>query len=467
MKEAKIKFQDLEKTIFDYFCDMARTVTMEILKQADEKLMQNRDKNRYRLKRKLKTSIKTIYGDVSYKRRYYFDNETGEYIFLLDEDMDINRIGLYSGNMVEHIAATCINESYGKAAETISNTTGLNISKVACWKIVQSLGVKIESHESELIQAEKNEVAGEKEVKALFEETDGVWLRQQLPDKKSGPKMEAKLCTIYEGWQADQPQRLANKTVLGGMGTGTDIMKRRDAVINGIYNVDEIELHVMNGDGAGWIDSMVHGDMIYQLDRFHVLEYINRYIKDRKKNRAIKRLLYENEIGKMLEYIEMYADSIDGSKPEKEVEEVRNLFRYLKNHEDNIILYKDREDIRIPEPAPGIIYKNMGVQENQNCSLITMRMKGRRMRWSKSGANNFIKVVCCKENKQLSRFTQDMDGMISYLDIDKEAKQVLSAGAIQKKVGKGNKYIELINQAVPAASATMSPLTAVLRKIMA
>jgi hypothetical protein len=60
-----------------------------------------------------------------------------------------------------------------------------------------------------------------------------------------------------------------------------------------------------------------------------------------------------------------------------------------------------------------------------------------------------------------------MDGMISYLDIDKEAKQVLSARAIQKKVGKGNKYIELINQAVPAASATMSPLTAVLRKIMA
>ena len=43
----------------------------------------------------------------------------------------------------------------------------------------------------------------------------------------------------------------------------------------------------------------------------------------------------------------------------------------------------------------------MGVQENQNCTVITMRMKHRRMRWSRAGANNLAKVLYRQENKKL------------------------------------------------------------------
>ena len=31
----------------------------------------------------------------------------------------------------------------------------------------------------------------------------------------------------------------------------------------------------------------------------------------------------------------------------------------------------------LAEAPDGIVYKNMGVQENQNCTLITLRMKGK------------------------------------------------------------------------------------------
>lgn len=55
----------------------------------------------------------------------------------------------------------------------------------------------------------------------------------------------------------------------------------------------------------------------------------------------------------------------------------------------------------------------MGVQENQNCTTITLRMKEGRRRWSKSGANNMAKLLTSRENKELAdtieRYTDRMN----------------------------------------------------------
>ena len=101
----------------------------------------------------------------------------------------------------------------------------------------------------------------------------------------------------------------------------------------------------------------------------------------------------------------------------------------------------------------GIVYKNMGVQENQNCTTITMRMKGRRMRWSTSGANHMAKVLSSKENKQLyetiERYT---DGLIFAMQMEKIIP-VLSAAKAPKKDGKGNPYIDVITHHMPLLDA--------------
>jgi hypothetical protein len=48
---------------------------------------------------------------------------------------------------------------------------------MAVWNIVQELGRRIEKHEDEKIQQyEDCKLNGQKEVKVLFEEADGVWL---------------------------------------------------------------------------------------------------------------------------------------------------------------------------------------------------------------------------------------------------------------------------------------------------
>ncbi|PKM58599.1 MAG: hypothetical protein CVU98_00160 [Firmicutes bacterium HGW-Firmicutes-3] len=83
----------------------------------------------------------------------------------------------------------------------------------------------------------------------------------------------------------------------------------------------------------------------------------------------------------------------------------------------------------------------MGVQENQNCTTITMRMKGRRTRGSESSANNMAKLLYSKENKQLAetieRYT---DGLIFAIKME-EVLTILSAAKAPKKDGKGNPHM--------------------------
>ena len=95
----------------------------------------------------------------------------------------------------------------------------------------------------------------------------------------------------------------------------------------------------------------------------------------------------------------------------------------------------------------------MGVQENQNCTAITLRMKHRRMRWSVNGANHMAKVLYRKENRELmdtiERYT---DGLIFTMQM-REVLQSLSAAKAPKKDGKGNVYADIIQHHMPLLDA--------------
>ena len=86
----------------------------------------------------------------------------------------------------------------------------------------------------------------------------------------------------------------------------------------------------------------------------------------------------------------------------------------------------------------------MGVQESQNCTVITLRMKHRRMRWSVKGANNLARVLCRKENKELcSTIERYTDGLIFTAQMN-EIIETLSAAKAPKTDGKGNPYVDVL-----------------------
>ncbi len=69
------------------------------LETYDEELAASRDTKQYRDKGKRRTTIKTVYGSVEYQRKVYktlMENGETAYIYLLDEALQMDKIGLIS-----------------------------------------------------------------------------------------------------------------------------------------------------------------------------------------------------------------------------------------------------------------------------------------------------------------------------------------------------------------------------------
>ena len=146
VEENLISFKELEQKVFKYVCELGCEMTRIILESYDRELAASRDTKQYRDKGGRKTSIKTVYGDVEYWRRVYRTNlEDGEkaYVYLLDEAMQMDKIGLISTNLAEKIAMTVTESPYRVTADVISSTCGQSISAGGVWNMMQRLGERI------------------------------------------------------------------------------------------------------------------------------------------------------------------------------------------------------------------------------------------------------------------------------------------------------------------------------------
>ena len=378
-------------------------------------------------------------------------------MYLLDKAVKMDKIGLISTNLAEKIASCVTENPYRVTADIISTTSGQRISHGGAWKLVQKLGERIRGEEELLVkQMNADETEGSREIKVLFEEMDGVWLRLQGKDHKPIPKQEMKVATIYEGWDEKERHgsRLCGKKVIAGMEKSSEFHEKREAQIRSIYNAEEIEYRILNGDGGSWIKDPYEPDTVFQLDRFHIRQEIKRKLnEDKEAAKAVEGLFEEERMEEMLTYIRIYADSVEtGKEKDKRAQKARELYQYLAKNKEGLMPYQKR-GIRLPDPPEGIRYGNMGVQENQNCTVITMRMKGNRKRWSVKGANNMAKVLYRKENKELAETVNRYgEGLIFNIRMT-EVLETLSAAKAPKKDGKGNPYIDVINMHVPMRDA--------------
>lgn len=383
-------------------CELAREITQQMLESYDEELAKSRDKKVYRGKGKRKTSIKTIYGEVEYSRNVYrTETEDGQvaHIFLLDQAMHMDKIGLISTNLAEKIALTVTESPYRVTAEQISSTCGQSISAGGVWNMMQRLGERIDEEK-----------------------------------------------------EKQNRSTLVNKTMLAGMEKSNDFHAKREACIRKKYAADEIGQRILNGDGGSWIKEPYDPDTIFQLDRYHIYQEILRKISNKDAQKEIRRLFDEEKMDEMLEYIQIYATSVASQdENDKSSKKAMELYQYL-NNKDGLLPY-DKRGINIPAPEKGILYKGMGIQETQNCTVITLRMKHRRMRWSVNGANNLAKALYRKENRELvetiDRYT---DGLVFTMQMQ-EIIETLSAAKAPKKDGKGNPYADRFNHHMPLFEA--------------
>jgi len=104
VEEKLVSFKSLEQKVFAYVCELGREITRIMLENYDAELAEERDKSQYRDKGKRTTTIKTVYGEVTYARRVYrtkLDDGRNACVYLLDEAMHMDKIGLISTNLAE------------------------------------------------------------------------------------------------------------------------------------------------------------------------------------------------------------------------------------------------------------------------------------------------------------------------------------------------------------------------------
>ena len=187
----EVKFNDLEKKVFKFVCFFGCLIIKLLLEKYDRKLMNSRDKKKYRHKGLRGDTIKTVMGEVQYKRTMYEINEDGikKTVYLLDEQLGLKNkdYGKVSDNVVEKVVEIVpITDSYRKAETVIKETTNLTLSHEAKRNLVVKVGDKVAKKEKEERKLyNKNQLISElKEITALFEEADGIWINLQGKDRK-------------------------------------------------------------------------------------------------------------------------------------------------------------------------------------------------------------------------------------------------------------------------------------------
>lgn len=440
LNENGLTFKDFEIKTFGMICKLGQEYTKDFLERYDTYLMENRDKDAYRNKGKRKTTVKTVYGEVEYERRIYqVTREDGlsEFVFLLDEQLEISGVGLISMNMAEQMVSNITEISYRETAEKITEMTGQSISAMGVWNVIQALGEKVCEDEHKLVKAHKaGQIKGDKEAPVLFEETDGVYVRLQREKQDKG---EIKVGIAYDGWKETGNDRytLDGKVVVAGFSKSKEFQEYREATIAQTYNLNETDIRIMNADGAEWVKNICDADTIFQLDPFHRNKAIKENIPYPRAVNAIHEYLNKQDIDGMFDYLEAYKNSIS---EDDEIEKAERLITYFKNNREGLIPYTEK-GLKLPENNQGLVYRNMGTMENHVWSVIAKRMKHNHTCWSIKGGNNLAKILAKKCSGKLNEVASKLKmPLFEETVVEKIEADILMAGKVKKKIGRGYEY---------------------------
>ena len=445
IKDNGLSFKDLEKKIYEWGCQICREFTKEFLERYDKQLMEQRDKAKYRNKGRRHTAIKTIFGEVEYRRTIYevMDGVNEKrFVYLLDENLDLDPVGLISTNMAELMLQGITELSYRECAAKISAMTGQRISAMGVWNVIQSLGEKVCREEKELAEAHKaGKLRGEKEAPVLFEEADGVYVKLQGKDRRRRrkDKAEIKVGIAYDGWKKTGKDRyiLPDKVVVAGFEKAKEFHEYREAAIAQKYKLDEVEQRILNADGASWTKKVKDKSTSFQLDPFHRNKAVREKLHDERARKAVLGLLEEEKIDEMFQYLEIYKDSLS---EEEEIADAADLLRYYENNREGLLPYQS-QGLKLPDPPKGLEYRNMGTMENHVWSVIARRMKHNHTSWSVRGGNHLAKILAKKCSGKLKDVTRGLEHPVfEEVKIEELCGEILMPAKAPRKDGKGYEY---------------------------
>jgi len=423
-EQIKLSFATIEKTLWNLTLETFQRSLVEILSILDNYLMAKRNRSRYEYKERKEKTLITLLGEVTIKRRYYWDTEQNEWVYLLDELLGLESTAV-SDSLKELVVIWATKgPSYRDVRDRLYDL--FNSQILSHEKIRQLL---IES--SERLEQKEGPEEKKKKVKILFIEADGFWTGVQKRGNKTKKKRETKLIVVHEGWEKRQADdyKLKNPMYFTSYQSekAADLWDRVFLRIWSKYeDLGSIPI-IINGDFASWIrsgiDSFKHG--LYQYDRFHL-------------KRDIRKLLSQNQ-----DSCKEALCAIDENVPEKLLqllaeehtltrdEDIVEFIKRLKPHQETVIDYRQRlaeKEYQIPEDLRG-----MGAAES-NVDRFKLRTSKRGRAWSAKGLKAILNMLGMLYEGTLKDAIAGLDSSI-FTTEQTEELVAISAGQVAKQVG--------------------------------
>lgn len=404
----EVKFNDLEEKMWKKKMQEGLNELREQLRKIDYLLLKNKNNDNLEAKDFQHTTIKCKFGDLEFYRRRYKLTKNGKtkWVYLLDIYLELGYSGQYSQSIVELVLKEATEKSYRKTAETIRETTNVSITHTAARKILIDFSENhIEKLEKEKLKLyEKGYIEGQKELKIIYEESDGIYISKQNRKKnketRKGKKLksEIKIGVIHEGFEKRYSKdfKVKNKQVITTTRNAKYFKRLVDMTIGTTYKENAIEKIIINADGAGWCKDIAESPKErYQLDMFHIQKRITEAVTDKEYKKLMSNIVKTKSPKDIFNIIYNYKVELEYDEKEEELKKVKELEEYLRNNEKGLLRYQydlglTQEEIEKLEETE---YRNLGTEESQVYCCCRKRMKKNRTSWSDNGAEAMAKVI--------------------------------------------------------------------------
>ena len=424
----EIKFNDLEEKMWKKKMHEGLDELRDQLRRIDNQLLKDKNNKELEVKDFQKTTIKCKFGDLEFYRRRYKLTKNGKtkMVYLLDIYLELGYSGQYSQSIVELVLKEATEKSYRKTAETIRETTNVSITHTAARRILIDFSENhIKNIEKEKLKLyEKGFIEGQKELKIIYEESDGIYISKQnrKKNKKSrkGKKLksEIKIGIVHEGFEKrySNDYRVKNKQMIATIKSAKYFKRLVDMTIGSTYKESSIEKIIINADGAGWCKDIAESPKErYQLDMFHIQKRIIEAVTNKEYKELMSNIVKTNKPKDIFNIIYNYKVELEYDGNEEELKKVKELEEYLRNNENGLLRYQydlglNQEEIEKLEETE---YRNLGTEESQVYCGCRKRMKKNRTSWSDDGAEAMVKVISyIKSNLLEDLITGEMEKSI-------------------------------------------------------
>ena len=399
---------NLEKVMVDYSSDMTKIAEMvqgvtkgvvelglsiiaEEWESYDELLRKRKDlRPEWYVVRRDENTLLTSLGSVRYHKTLFKNKVTGEYEYLLDRIMGLEKHARLTEDAEAQLLKEAVQTSYRRGGESAS-ISGDAVSKETVMNKIHALHFPKAEPQKE-----------KKTLKYLYIDADEDHVSLQYINEKGDIKkprtntIMPKLIYVYEGITNENGRNeLINKRHFGGVYEGgkeiEQLWKEVWDYIEASYDINAIKKVYINGDGAAWIKS---GQKVipkgkFVLDRFHMHKYIigaTSHLKDSVEDARseLYRAVYKKQKKDAEKVFEKILGVTEGEGKQKTVEAAKT---YILENWAGIMQWVKDKNKEIECSAEGHV-----------SHILADRMSSRPLGWSKTGADKMSRLRIYERN---------------------------------------------------------------------